>query len=190
MTVTVTPIGQDWLVAFSAYNRSLLEILKSNVPHSNRKFDPEKREWRVSADVADLCAKFEQAGAKVCVVGAGRAAGADGPTKATAAESGDAEGWRQQYEALDLAAKSLLAENLRLREDLDELQRENEQMKARLTDKDDPAPVSGSWAEQLFRAVGRERRDKVHRALTKVPHPDLQGGSKVLMQQLNDARNS
>jgi hypothetical protein len=42
----------------------------------------------------------------------------------------------------------------------------------------------------LFHAVGRERRDKVHRALTKIIHPDLQNGSKVLMQQLNDARDS
>lgn len=188
VTVTVTPIGPDWLVAFSEYDGGLLEILKSNTQY--RKWDPQKREWRVSADVADLCTKLEQGGAKVSRAGTQRAAGTDGPKTATSADSEDAGDWRRKYEALNLAAEHMNPAIAQLREDVEQLQQENQQLKRRLTDEKDPPPASGSWAEQLFRAVGRDRRDTVHRALTKIFHPDLQNGSKVLMQQLNDARDS
>ncbi|MBF6082118.1 hypothetical protein IU485_12185 [Nocardia cyriacigeorgica] len=187
VTVTVTPAGADWLVAFSEYDGDLLEVLKSNVRY--RKWDPKKREWRVSADIAFLCSKFEEGGAKVAMAGGQRAAGTDGPNTAVHADFADVAGWRQKCEALDLAAKSMLAEVMRLQEDLDQLQQENQQLKERLTKEAGRAPVSGSWAEQLFHAVGRDRRDNVYRALSKILHPDVQTGSKVLMQQLNDARN-
>ncbi|HWT48540.1 MAG TPA: hypothetical protein VN255_08180, partial [Mycobacterium sp.] len=43
------------------------------------------------------------------------------------------------------------------------------------------------WAKILFRRVGRERREPVFRALTRVLHPDV-GGDHHLMQELNAAR--
>ncbi|WP_205874446.1 hypothetical protein [Mycobacterium camsae] len=47
-----------------------------------------------------------------------------------------------------------------------------------------------TWAQSLFRAVGEKRASAVHRALTKVLHPDnTQTGSHELQQQLNDARS-
>lgn len=45
------------------------------------------------------------------------------------------------------------------------------------------------WADELFRAVGRHRIGPVHRALTKVLHPDnAETGDCELQRQLNDAR--
>ncbi|BCO35499.1 hypothetical protein BMW24_022990 [Mycobacterium heckeshornense] len=46
------------------------------------------------------------------------------------------------------------------------------------------------WAERLFRAVGPQRTPAVHRALTKILHPDNgRTGSAELQRQLNDARS-
>lgn len=47
---------------------------------------------------------------------------------------------------------------------------------------------SDSWATQLFKAVGPRRAPAVHRALTRVLHPDTATGCPVLQRQLNDAR--
>ena len=44
------------------------------------------------------------------------------------------------------------------------------------------------WAQHLFRAVGPSRVTAVHRALSKVLHPDVPTGSGVLQRELNDAR--
>ena len=44
------------------------------------------------------------------------------------------------------------------------------------------------WAQHLFRAVGSSRVTAVHRALSKVLHPDVPTGSGVLQRELNDAR--
>jgi RPA family protein len=52
-----------------------------------------------------------------------------------------------------------------------------------------PPQFPTEWAEALFAAVGPERVDAVHRALTKIFHPDTETGSNDLQQQLNDARN-
>ena len=45
------------------------------------------------------------------------------------------------------------------------------------------------WADALYAAVGPQRADQVHRALTKVLHPDAATGDNQLMQQLNVARD-
>jgi len=45
------------------------------------------------------------------------------------------------------------------------------------------------WAQHLFQAVGPRRAPAVHRALTKVLHPDNTAtGSTTLQRELNDAR--
>ena len=44
------------------------------------------------------------------------------------------------------------------------------------------------WAHTLFTAVGPARVPAVHRALTKVLHPDTATGCPVLQRELNDAR--
>jgi len=44
------------------------------------------------------------------------------------------------------------------------------------------------WAQHLFRAVGPSRVTAVHRALSKVLHPNVPTGSGVLQRELNDAR--
>jgi hypothetical protein len=44
------------------------------------------------------------------------------------------------------------------------------------------------WAKDLFVRVGPNRVDPVHRALTKVLHPDTDTGDGRLQQELNDAR--
>ncbi|GJN99117.1 hypothetical protein NJB1907f44_48960 [Mycobacterium marinum] len=44
------------------------------------------------------------------------------------------------------------------------------------------------WATALFRAVGPQRTPAVHRALTRVLHPDTATGCPVLQRELNDAR--
>lgn len=45
------------------------------------------------------------------------------------------------------------------------------------------------WAQHLFHAVGQHRAPAVHRALTKVLHPDNQTtGCPTLQRELNDAR--
>jgi hypothetical protein len=47
-----------------------------------------------------------------------------------------------------------------------------------------------SWAASLFRAVGQRRIPAVHRALTRVLHPDnTDTGDTELQRQLNDARS-
>jgi hypothetical protein len=46
-----------------------------------------------------------------------------------------------------------------------------------------------SWADDLYAAVGLRRVDQVHRALTKVLHPDTDTGDVELMKQLNAARD-
>jgi hypothetical protein len=46
------------------------------------------------------------------------------------------------------------------------------------------------WAIILFQAVGNERIQPVHRALTTVLHPDKKTGSHELQQQLNAARDA
>jgi hypothetical protein len=51
-----------------------------------------------------------------------------------------------------------------------------------------PSTPSPTWAEHLFAAVGPTRHDAAYRALSKVLHPDVDNGDKVLMQQLNAAR--
>jgi len=54
-----------------------------------------------------------------------------------------------------------------------------------------PSATSSScdgWAQHLFRAVGPSRVAAVHRALSKVLHPDVPTGSGVLQRELNDAR--
>lgn len=55
--------------------------------------------------------------------------------------------------------------------------------KKRNNDTDAP----GAWAHMLFTAVGPSRAGAVHRALTKVLHPDTATGDTALQQQLNDA---
>lgn len=50
------------------------------------------------------------------------------------------------------------------------------------------APME-NWANALMDAVGPARIEPVHRALTRVLHPDVAGGDTVLMQQLNAARD-
>jgi len=54
-----------------------------------------------------------------------------------------------------------------------------------------PPPPRGkdTWADTLFRAVGKDREEAVFKALTKVLHPDVKTGSVELMQQLNVARD-
>jgi hypothetical protein len=52
--------------------------------------------------------------------------------------------------------------------------------------RDTPA---ADWAEQLLRAVGPDRAERVHRALVRVLHPDAEGGSTELMAALNRARD-
>ncbi|WP_176358175.1 hypothetical protein [Mycobacterium persicum] len=49
---------------------------------------------------------------------------------------------------------------------------------------------SGDWAHALFRAVGPQRAPAVHRALSRVLHPDTPTGCPVLQRQLNDARTA
>jgi hypothetical protein len=45
------------------------------------------------------------------------------------------------------------------------------------------------WAVELFRAVGAERTPAVHRALSRILHPDNgDTGCPTLQRQLNDAR--
>jgi hypothetical protein len=51
-----------------------------------------------------------------------------------------------------------------------------------------PSTPSPTWAEHLFAAVGPARHDAAYRALSKVLHPDVDSGDRVVMQQLNDAR--
>jgi hypothetical protein len=46
------------------------------------------------------------------------------------------------------------------------------------------------WAIVLFQAVGKERIQLVHRALTAVLHPDKGTGNHELQQQLNAARDA
>lgn len=46
------------------------------------------------------------------------------------------------------------------------------------------------WAQHLFRAVGQRRAPAVHRALTRVLHPDNPStGCPTLQRELNDARS-
>lgn len=55
-----------------------------------------------------------------------------------------------------------------------------------------PPPRSApreNWADALMEAVGPARIEPVHRALTKVLHPDLDTGDTQLMQELNAARD-
>lgn len=48
---------------------------------------------------------------------------------------------------------------------------------------------SANWALTLFRRVGPTRVEPVHRALTKVLHPDNAAtGDTVMQRELNDAR--
>lgn len=50
-------------------------------------------------------------------------------------------------------------------------------------------PSCNGWAHHLFRVVGPRRVPTVHRALTKVLHPDNAAtGSVELQRELNDAR--
>jgi hypothetical protein len=52
-------------------------------------------------------------------------------------------------------------------------------------------PTQKTWAMTLFENVGKERIPDIHRALTKVLHPDNQAtGDHFLQQQLNDARDA
>jgi DnaB helicase-like protein len=46
-----------------------------------------------------------------------------------------------------------------------------------------------NWADHLFAAVGPGRAEKIFAALTRILHPDVDGGSTELMQQLNVARD-
>lgn len=47
--------------------------------------------------------------------------------------------------------------------------------------------IGCNWAQEMFRAVGPQRAPMVHRALTKILHPDTSTGDCLLQQQLNDA---
>lgn len=52
-----------------------------------------------------------------------------------------------------------------------------------------PRCESAPWALGLFQAVGPHRTSAVHRALSKVLHPDnAETGCPVLQRELNDAR--
>ncbi|KZS80267.1 hypothetical protein B4U45_27905 [Mycobacterium persicum] len=51
------------------------------------------------------------------------------------------------------------------------------------------ASGTDTWAHHLFRAVGPQRAPAVHRALSRVLHPDNADiGCPLLQRQLNDAR--
>lgn len=50
-----------------------------------------------------------------------------------------------------------------------------------------PDAEAGAWARLLFAAVGAARASAVHRALSRVLHPDTATGDERLQQQLNDA---
>ncbi|MDN5929508.1 MAG: hypothetical protein L0I24_00320 [Pseudonocardia sp.] len=52
-----------------------------------------------------------------------------------------------------------------------------------------PAPPAVEWAEALLDAVGPDRVEAVHRALTRVLHPDAATGDTQLQQALNVARD-
>lgn len=61
-----------------------------------------------------------------------------------------------------------------------------------ITDTWKPAPKASPvvpWADALYAAVGPDRIDAVHRALTKVLHPDATTGDANLMRDLNIARD-
>ena len=46
-----------------------------------------------------------------------------------------------------------------------------------------------TWAQTLFSAVGADRADQVHRALTRILHPDNpETGDTTLQRELNTAR--
>lgn len=47
---------------------------------------------------------------------------------------------------------------------------------------------AGTWADSMYRALGRDLGDKAYKALVPVIHPD-RGGDTVCMQQLNAARD-
>lgn len=51
-----------------------------------------------------------------------------------------------------------------------------------------PGSTTGTWADLLFTELGPDLGDRAFKALIKVVHPDT-GGSTVLMQQLNIARD-
>lgn len=52
-----------------------------------------------------------------------------------------------------------------------------------------PRDDAKNWADTLFTAVGNARIELVHRALTKVLHPDVATGDTKLAQELNAARD-
>ena len=58
----------------------------------------------------------------------------------------------------------------------------------RPSDKRNTSPPAG-WALAVLEAVGPSRMNRVHRALSRVLHPDIDGGSTILMAELNDARD-
>jgi len=61
-------------------------------------------------------------------------------------------------------------------------------MRSRSSSPPPPRSPRDTWADLLLDAVGQERVEPVHRALSRVLHPDV-GGDTALMQALNAARD-
>ncbi|WP_328387540.1 hypothetical protein [Nocardia sp. NBC_00416] len=167
-TVTVTPRGQYWAVAFSEYDDELFTALEAVISREKRQWDRDNREWRIFAGITQLCTELERFGAKVTWTN-------EHPRQPRETDD-DVEHWKMQYEAMAAAAHRLEEEVLRLQDVV--------------ADRVPPAPGPGDWAEQLFAAVGEPLVDSVYKALSLCLHPDRPDGDTALMQQLNNARET
>ncbi|WP_280300972.1 hypothetical protein [Nocardia neocaledoniensis] len=175
-TVTVTSKGDFWAVAFSERDDTLLGALKSAVPPASRRYEPHSREWHIREDVTELLVTLEQLGARV----------SRPDEQADGRETESAAHWKRRYDAMDATARQQLGYIQQLEHDIAQLQDRVRQLREQAPHH---AGSSGTWAEQLFLAVGGARADAVFKALAKILHPDVgKAGDTVLMQQLNDAR--
>ncbi|WP_280271878.1 hypothetical protein [Nocardia wallacei] len=153
-------------------------MLKSIIPSDRRQWNNDAVEWRIVGDIAELHDEFGRRSVPVTVVGE------RGQAKREPDERESVDHWRRKFEAMAEAAKRMHEEKLQLQEEHEETLRKLKEVAAKAS----APPASGSWAEQLFTAVGESRIDAVFKAMSRCLHPDVKTGDTRLMQQLNDAR--
>ncbi|MFF2085911.1 hypothetical protein ACFVVM_19200 [Nocardia sp. NPDC058176] len=180
-TVSVEARDDYWVIAFSRRDEELLDALKTAIPQRSRSYDRSNVEWHIRADVTELLSTFGRLGARV---------ERNGEQPARDNDHGDAAHWKKKYDAMDSAARQQHTYIQQLQDELEELRTSVQQLRKESAERFRGSPAGGTWAEQLFSALGASRTEAVFRALTKVFHPDnIKTGDTVLMQQLNEARD-
>jgi hypothetical protein len=176
--------GDAWYDIAFRYDADIVDLIKTVIPASYRKYDPVNKVWSAGANWAQEFARAAQAAGHDCVgitvTNPGTATGGahgfwqsapysqpfsahppPGPQGPSGASSQPPPGFHTGGSTRSKPPPPMPPP---------------------------PPQLTEGWARELMRRCPPELREKLYKAIARVLHTDL-GGDQRLMQELNDARN-